>query len=112
MKKRYTHQILICERCFTSFYYDEIDNKKLKNYLKHEMFILFGIGVIYARINNSDEADANLNKMWQTCIAHDKNRGRHFRYRTPLWWVCIPGGFGRKCARVIYRIANKIVRFN
>ena len=112
MKKRYTHQLLVCERCFTSFYYDEIDNKKLKNYLKHEMFILFGIGVIYARINNSNEADANLNKMWQTCIAHDKKWGRHFRYRTPLWWVCIPGGFGRKFARIIYRIANKIVRFN
>lgn len=112
MKKRYTHQLLVAEKCFTNCHLDEVEEKRLKKYLRHEFFMMFGIGAVYARINNSDEADDNLKKMWQSCIDHDKRWGRHFRYRTALWWVSIPGKFGRSFARVVYRIANKVVRFN
>ncbi len=112
MKKRYTHQLLVTERCFKICKLDEIPEKMLKKYLKHEYFIMMGISVLYARLNKSDEADATLDKMWQGCIDHDEKWGKRFRYRTPLRLICIKGKFGRNFATFIYRLANKVVRFN
>ena len=112
MKKRYTHQLLVAEKCFTNCKLDEIKEKRLKRYLRHEFLMMFGIGAVYARINNSDEADENLNKMWAACRDHDKKWFRHFRYKSPLRLLCIPGKLGRTVANVVYRLANKVVRFN
>lgn len=112
MKKRYTHQLLVTERCFKICKLDDVPEKMLKKYLKHEFFVMMGISVLYARLNKSDEADANLDKMWQDCIDHDEKWGKHFRYRTPLRLICIRGKFGRNFATFIYRLANKVVRFN
>ena len=112
MKKRYTHQLMVTERCFATCYLDKLESKRLKGYMKHEFFVMFGISILYARLNKSDEADATLDRMWQSCIAHDAKWGKHFRYRTPLALICLPGKFGRSFATFIYRLANKIVRFN
>ena len=112
MKKRYTHQLMVTERCFATCYLDKLESKRLKRYMKHEFFVMFGISILYARLNKSDEADATLDRMWQSCIAHDAKWGKHFRYRTPLALICLPGKFGRSFATFIYRLANKIVRFN
>ena len=112
MKKRYTHQLLVTERCFKICKLDEIPEKMLKKYLMHEYFVMMGISVLYARLNKSDEADATLDKMWQSCIDHDEKWGKRFRYRTPLRLICIKGNFGRNFATFIYRLANKVVRFN
>ena len=112
MKKRYTHQLTVTERCFKTCHLDDIESKRLGRYLKHEFFVMFGISVVYARLNKSDEADATLDKMWQACIDHDAKWGKHFRYRTPLALICLPGKFGRNFGVFIYRLANKIVRFN
>ena len=112
MKKRYTHQLTVTERCFKTCHLDKVESKRLRQYLKHEFFIMFGISVLYARLNKSDEADATLDKMWQGCIDHDAKWGKHFRYCTPLALICLPGKFGRNFGIFIYRLANKVVRFN
>lgn len=112
MKKRYHHQILVTEKCFAACRLDDVKEPMLKKYLKHELFIMFGISILYARLNKSKETDATLEQMWKNCIAIDSKWGNHFRYRTPLWFICIPGKFGQNFSGLIYNIANKIVRFN
>ena len=112
MKKRYTHQILVNERCFTACHLDEVTEPMLKAYLKHELFVMFGISILTTRLNKSDESDQALWDMWQSCIDFDEKWGKHFRYRTTLSLICIPGKFGRAFSEFIYRLANKIVRFN
>ena len=110
--KRYTHQLLVSEKSFAACDLDNITEPMLKKYLKHELFMLFGISVMFARLNRSDEADANLETMWNNCKKHNYKWGRHYRHRTPLAIVCMGGKFGRSVAIFFYRIANKIVRFN
>ena len=112
MKKRYTHQLLVSERCFTSCHLDDVKNKKLRKYLSHELFMMFGISIVYARLNKSKECDDTLDAMWKNCIAFDEKWGKHFRYRTPLAFICLPGKFGQNFAIFIYHLANKVVRFN
>ena len=110
--KRYTHQLLVCEKCFEACDLDNIQEPMLKKYLRHELFMLFGIGIMFTRLNKSDEADSNLEAMWNNCKKKNYKWGRHFRNRTPLAVICIGGKFGRAVAIFFYRVANKIVRFN
>lgn len=112
MKKRYTHQVLVNERCFTSAHLDDVDEPMLRKYLKHELFVMFGISILTTRLNKTRESDEALVKMWDNCIAFDKKWGKHFRYGTPLSLICLPGKFGQSFAVFIYRLANKVVRFN
>ena len=110
--KRYRHQILVTERCFTSFHLDDILEPKLKTYLKHELFMMFGISISFTRLNRTAESDKDLNAMWQNCISFDPKWGKYFRYDSPLRLICIPGKFGWNFTELVYRICNKIVRFN
>jgi hypothetical protein len=80
--------------------------------MKHELFMMLAISIIYARLNKSAQADAAVGKMWETCISFDEKMGTYYRYRSPLLFLCLPGKFGRALAQCIYRIANKVVRFN
>ena len=112
MKKRYTHQLLVNEQCFTVCHLDDVQEKMLKRYLRHELFVLFGISILNTRLNKSAETDAALDALWEKCIAFDRKWSRHFRYHTPLALICLPGRLGQNIAVFIYRIANRIVRFN
>lgn len=112
MKKRYTHQILVTEKCFIACDLDNIQDPKLKKYLKHELFMMFGISILFTRLNDTDESDADLEKMWANCKSHNLKWGKHFRNHSPLAVISIKGKFGRKISTFFYRLANKIVRFN
>lgn len=112
MKKRYAHQILATEKCFFACRLDEVKIPKLKKYLRHELFVMFGISILNTRLNKTAESDLDLEKMWDRCKSHDRKWAKHFRYRTPLWFISLPGRFGQNVSVLIYRIANKIVRFN
>ena len=112
MKKRYAHQILVNERCFTACHLDDVNEPLLKKYLRHELFVMFGISILNARLNRNEESDVALVDMWNRCIAFDEKWGKYFRYRTPLLLISLPGKLGQRIANLIYRIANKVVRFN
>ena len=111
-KKRYTHHILVAESSFKSVKLDEINEPMLKRYLRHELFMLFGITTMFTRLNKSAETDADLETMWNNCKAHDKKWGDHFRHFSPLAIINIKGKFGQFLATTFYRLANKVVRFN
>ena len=112
MKKRYAQQVLVSERCFVACDLGQVTDKKLKRYLKHEVFMLLGIAICFARLNKSDEADARLDEMWRVCYAHDKKWARHFRRFSPLALISVRGKGGRAFTNFIFRLANKVVRFN
>ena len=111
MMKHYTHQLLVAERCFASFRLDEIKQRRLKSYLKHELFMMFGIGILYTKLHRSKETDDVLEQMWANCRTHGKKWADHFRYRNVLGFVCVRGPFGWTLSRIVWWIANHIVRF-
>lgn len=112
MMKRCSHQVLVSHRCFTSFRMEQIRQPRLRRYLRHEIFMMLGIAILFTRLNKSRETDETLEEMWRICIAHDEKWAKHLRYRTPLWFICLPGKLGQSIAGFAYRVANKIVRFN
>lgn len=112
MMKRYHHQILVTERCFTSCHLDDIQEPRLKRYMRHELFVMFGIAILFTRLNRTVETDAALERMWETCMAFDPKWGGYFRNRSPLRFICLPGRFGQNVSGLVYSLANKVVRFN
>ena len=112
MKRRYTHQFTATELCFKAVHLDEVRDKRKLSYMKHELFIMFGISILYARLNRTQEADANLEAMWDRCRAFDAKWTDYFRYRTLLRFVCVPGKGGSAFVEFIYRFAHLVVRFN
>ena len=112
MMKRYHHQILVTERCFTSCHLDDIQEPRLKRYMRHELFVMFGIAILFTRLNRTVETDAALERMWETCMAFDPKWGGYFRNRSPLRVICLPGRVGQNVSGLVYKLANKVVRFN
>lgn len=112
MTRRYQHQLQVTEQCFTTCHLDEITDATQKRYLKHELFMMFGISVLYARLNKSAEADKNLNIMWKNCRAFDAKWEKRFRVQSPLCLACLPGKPGQDISSAVYSLANKIVKFN
>lgn len=112
MMKRYTHQLLVTEMCFKTCHLDEVRQPRLKKYLEHELFMMFGISILYARLHKSAQVDAVLEEMWVNCRAYDEKWANHFRRGTVLRLICLPGKGGQNFAEFVYNIANKIVRFS
>ena len=112
MKRRYTHQLKATELCFKAVHLDEVRDKRKLSYMKHELFIMFGISILYARLNRNAEADAELEAMWDRCRLFDAKWTDYFRYRTLLRFVCVPGRGGAAFVDFIYRFAHLVVRFN
>ena len=112
MMGRYEHQLIVSQRCFEVVHLDDIAEPRLRKYLDHELFMMFGISTLYARLNRSDEADKRLKQMWDDCIRYDEKWAKKYRYRSALRLVCIRGRFGRDISCASYAVANKVVRFN
>ena len=109
---RHADQILVTERCFTTCHLDDITEPRLRRYMKHDLFMMFGISILTTRLNKSAETDAELKKMWETCMAYDPKWANYFRKRTPLLFISVPGRAGQEFAGSFYRFANNVVRFN
>jgi len=112
MKRRYLHQLRATELCFTAYRLDEITQKRKRNYLAHELFIMFGISAIFARLNRTAQSETDLGDLWATCRAYDAKWADHFRFRTILRLICIPGKGGAALVSATYRLARLVVRFN
>ena len=110
--RRYPQQIFVTEKCFTSCHLEDIAERKLRRYMKHDLLLMFGISVAFARLNKTAEADADVRAMWNVCRAFDKKYANRYRYGSALFFLCIPGKFGRGVLSLIYWLANKVVRYN
>ena len=108
----YNHQVQVTTLCFKACRLGDIANRRKRAYMKHEMFILFSIAIIFARLNGSEQAKADYLKMWDDCRAFDLKWANRFRYRTALFLLCVPGKFGEALVRFFYWISHKVVRFN
>lgn len=112
MLRRYAHQLKVTELCFTALHPDAVHPKRKRLYLKHELLVMFGISTFFARLNGSAKAERDLAQLWESCRAFDRKLANHYRYRTPLVFLSIPGKGGASLMKLLYTIAHRIVRFN
>ncbi len=112
MMRRYPHQIKATELCFTAFHLDDILDKRKRAYLRHEMFIMFGIAILFTRLNRTEQADRDIDQMWENCRAFDAKWADYFREKSPLRLIYMPGQKGAAFVSFFYNLAHRIVKFN
>lgn len=110
--RRYAQQIYVSELIFKQYdLAQEIKlNAKRGKCLYHNCRMVMSVATAGARLNCSDEADQNVNDMWNRCIEHDEKYGKKLRYHTPIALQMFPGKSGRNFANGLYRITRKLVK--
>lgn len=90
------------------------ENPKLGRYLHHSMSFLMMLAVLFTRIRNTPEADAQVRDFWNQIVEIDLKRGKRMKYfsRAGVFLLSLPGAPGRLFCRVIYAISHRVVRFN
>ena len=111
VKKRYSHQLLVAKRCFTACELDTVTDKKLKRYMRHELFMMFAIGICFARLNRDHKSDSDIAAMWEACMDFDRKWAKHFRCHSALALLCLPGKLGRAITNGIYSFANLVLPY-
>ena len=110
--RKYREHQRAAQECFTCCHLDDMQEENQRRYLKHGFFLLFAIACCFTRLNRSDEADAALENMWAQCRAFDQKWADKLRYGTVLRLLSAKGKAARNFTAFIYRLANKVVRFN
>ena len=112
MIKRYAHQLRATELCFTAYHLDELSDRRKLEYCRHELFIMFGISVLYAQLNGTEQAEKDLEALWTNCRAFDPKWTEYFRKHTVLRFVSGSGKGSEALSRLVYEFAHHVVRFN
>lgn len=110
--RNYRHQLLVAQECFAAVAKANPEDRHLQRHLNHELFMMFGIATMFSRLNDSSEADANLQQMWRNCKSIDPARARRFRHGSSLALVNLPGAPGRKLVKTVYRVSHRVIKFN
>ncbi|MCH5184182.1 MAG: glycosyltransferase family 2 protein [Oscillospiraceae bacterium] len=90
------------------------ENPKLGRYMHHSMSFLMMIAVLFTRIANTREADAQVKEFWKEIVKIDPKRGKRMKFfsRSGVFLLSLPGAPGRLFCRIMYAISHRVVRFN
>ena len=110
----YNHQITVAINSFKACRLEELKkvSKKLYDILYHELYMLIGGSIIYARKNGSEQAKADLENMWKEMFASDEASAKKLRYHSSLKFIAPDNAFGRWMTKVAASLAHKKVGFN
>lgn len=92
--------------------FDDITSVKLRNYMLDHLSIVMGITSVFSRLSDRPDAMRELAATWDDMKAFDERTYRHTRHS--LVGICtnLPTAAGEKVTIGLYRIAQKLVKFN
>jgi glycosyltransferase involved in cell wall biosynthesis len=114
MVKRWSHQMLVTKEIFAAHDLKKLQaqNPRLARYMYQELELMVTIASIFTRMNRTDEAEAEVRKMWAEMRAQNPRLARRLRYASLATFVNFPGKAGRSVSIFFYHFAHKIVAFN
>lgn len=87
-------------------------NKALYRYMYHECSFMITAAIAFTRLNNTQEHDTRVVKMWQELYAYNPQMAKQMHRNILNRMASLNGAFGRWLIRVFYKLAHKIVKFN
>ena len=88
-------------------------NRKLAAYMANYLGLIVGASSMFALLAGTPEALEQRREMWQHIDAVDKDLKVHLGFRQPLvLGTNLPGVPGRRLSVALYRIAQRMYRFN
>lgn len=92
--------------------YDDIEVVQLRSYMVNYFILMMVICSIFSKISEQPDAMEELDKLWQDLHDYDRRMWRRCRLGVMGLGSNLPGSVGEKITLSLYRLANKIVKFN
>lgn len=92
--------------------YDDIQSPKLRTYMLNYFTIIMAICSVFSRLSDRPDAMDQLQQFWDDLKAYDPRMYRHAKHGMVGTFSNLPTKAGEKTTLGIYKLAQKIVKFN
>lgn len=113
MAGRIDQQIRITRIMMYAYHlYDDIYPVQLRSYMLNYFVLMFAICSVFARLSDRPDAMGLLQELWSDLHEYDRRMWRRCRLGAMGQVTNLPGTAGTRTTIAIYRLADKIVKFN
>ena len=92
--------------------YDDIECAKLRSYMCNHFTLMMAVCSVYSRMSDKPDAMDNLRELWRELKSYDDRMYRRARRGAVGVATNLPTKAGTKATIGIYRIAQRLVKFN
>lgn len=92
--------------------YDDVESTKLRTYMLDYMNLMMAVCSIFARLSDVPNARLNCNALWEYFKQYDKRMYNYCRKGLIGIGANLPTKMGEKTSIGLYRIIQKVVKFN
>ncbi len=92
--------------------YDDIESPKLRSYMIGYFTLMMAVCSIFSKKSDDPQAHADCQKLWDDLEAYDKRMYRRARRGFVGMATNLPTSYGTKATLWIYRVAQKMFKFN
>ena len=113
MASRIDQQIRVTRIMMESYHlYDDIKIVQLRSYMVNYFLLMMVISTIFSKLSEQPNAMEELGKLWQDLHDYDRRMWRRCRLGLMGLGSNLPGPVGERITLALYRVANKLVKFN
>ncbi|MBR3226747.1 MAG: glycosyltransferase [Atopobiaceae bacterium] len=113
MANRIDQQVLITRIMMKSYHlYDDIKVVQLRSYMVNYFLIMMAICTVFSKLSERPDAMDELEKLWQDLHDYDRRMWRRCRLGLIGQATNLPGKLGSTITIGLYRLADKLVKFN
>ena len=113
MANRIDQQVLITRIMMKSYHlYDDIKIVQLRSYMVNYFLIMMAICTVFSKLSERPDAMDELEKLWQDLHDYDRRMWRRCRLGLIGQATNLPGKLGSTITIGLYRLADKLVKFN
>ena len=92
--------------------FDDVDSLMLADYMMGYFTIIMAICSVFSRFSDREDAMEQLDALWAELKEYDPHMYRRARRGIIGMATNLPGAFGKKVTVGVYRLAQKLVKFN
>lgn len=113
MASRVDQQVRITRIMMESYHlYQEVQPVQLRGYMVNYFVVMMSICSVFSRLSERDDAMDELARLWKDLHDYDRRLWRRCRLGIMGQGTNLPGPLGSKVTIALYRLANKVVKFN
>lgn len=113
LASRIDHQQRVADVMIHAYHlYDDISCQRLRAYMLDHLTIVMAVLSVFSRISDHPDAMEELQRTWREFKQFDERMYRHARHGLVGTFTNLPTSAGGKVTLGIYRIAQKLVKFN
>ena len=92
--------------------YDDIDTRELRDYMIGHFTLMMAACSIFSKLSKDPQAEPRLEELWEELRQYDRRMYRRARHGLVGTAMNFTGEGGKKATIIIYRVAQKLVKFN